>query len=323
MNTKTIVLVAVAVLAVLVGGLAYVTLSGDDDERRAGALTTRSYSAGHFVLEVNGASAGFLKSVSGCGIHAETASLGPDSPKTSSVRYEPCTLQFGGGMGQPLYTWIIDALSGKNAVRNAAIVVTDLNYKAQTRLDLTSAVLTRFALPALDAASVETALFEVTLTPETIRKTAGSGATVGTLGTKTPKLLVSNFSVDGPDKSKVTKVASWAFEVPVAAEGLERSLSAGAAKLDKLTLTVNEPTTEFDPWVDQLMKGSPTQKNITLSLLDATRTQMLMEVNFSGTVLTEADLLGTKETTAETTAKRDFSMQPGGATIKFSAGING
>jgi phage tail-like protein len=327
MKTKTIVLSAVVVLALLAGGVAYVALSGDDDGlRRTGAIsTTRTYTGGNYFLELNGTSVGALRSIEGCGVEAEVIQAAGAEKMQGQPRYGPCELRFGGGMGASLYQWIADSFAGKNAPKNAAIVVTDLNYKAVTRLELTDTLLTKFTIPTLDAASTETLAFEVTLEPQQIRKLKGNGATV-TQSKTLKQLLLKNFRVTSPglgsSVSKASKVESWSFTLPVSDDtlGTDRlaTKTVGTAKLDDVTITAAEPLAEVDALIDGLAAGTPKPTTLRIELLDATLKETLVDLNFTGAGLQAAELLS-EGTGGETSiAKRAFSMFVSAATLKFN-----
>jgi phage tail-like protein len=330
MKTKTIVLSAVVVLALLAAGVAYVTLAGDDDARRTGAITTRSFSAGNFSLEIAGANVGALKSVSGCGVQFDTvvAAAGADKFPTkhaSQAKYGPCEIRFGNGLGAAAYQWITDALMGKNPVRNAAIVQADANFKEQSRLQLDNALLTKFTLPALDAASKETAYFEVALAPERITRTPGGGGTVASVGSKSAKaLLLSNFRVTSPALPglKASTVDAWSFQIPVAEEaaGTERLpvRTPSAAQLGDISLLAAEPVDGLDNLVKDQTVGAPKETTLLLELLDSTLKNTLLELSFTGVGLTQADLLSAPTSATETIAKRGFSMYAEGVNLKFN-----
>lgn len=329
MKTKSFVLVAVAVFAAIVGGVVYVAVSGGGDERRLGAAV-RSFAAGNFAIEIAGTNAGFLKSVSGCGVNANVVSTQTgkfaDGKQAGQLKYGPCQITFGSGMGAPLYSWITDSLAGKTAPKNVSIVVTDATGKATTRLDLANTYLTRFTVPSLDVASKDPLYFEATLTPGSIRKVAAS-ASVAKIAPKAKVLSAAFFRFNGPglttDATKLNKIESWSFEVgPATATGVE--VKAGPlAELGDLTVTVAEPAAEFEGWLGALMKGSPTEKDLTVELLDATLKEVLIEFSFNGTGLAAGELLGGGVTGAEAIARREFSMYVQGAAIKFNPGVVG
>jgi phage tail-like protein len=333
MKTKTIVLSAVVVLALLAGGIAFVALGGgDDDERRTGAIAaTRSYSAGNFFLEINGTNVGALKSIDGCGVEFETVAAvsGTDKAQTKHVgqpKYGPCQIRFGSGLGPAAYQWIMDALAGKNAVRDAAIVIADVNLKAQSRLALDDAILTKFTLPALDPGSKDPAYFELTLTPEQITKSPGGGSSVGSTASKSAKqMLLGNFRVTSPalPNLKASKVESWSFESPVAREatGSERlpTVLSGPAQLGDVSLLASEPVQGLDDWVSDQVKGTAKETTLLVELLDPTLKSSLLELSFTGVGLTQADLIAGAESATDTVQKRGFSMFVQGASIKFSS----
>jgi phage tail-like protein len=328
MKTKSFILVAVAVFAALLGGFMYVALSGGGDERRAGALAAQSYATGNYLLEIGGKNVGALKSVSGCGVTAElVGAVGSSKIQTkqaANVRYGPCEITFGHSMDSPFFAWINDTLKGNAGPKNVAIVAVDANQKATTRLELTGAVIRSFALPKLEAGSKDPVEFTVTIDPQTIQKSAGGGAAVPSISPKAKSLLASNYRLDAPgltsDLKKVPSVESWSFEVsqPAGTQGVARQLG-GNLVLGNLSLAVSEPGSEFDAWLDSLTKGNPSEKNVTLELLDPTLKDALMSVSFSGVGLLSGQLLPAADTGSKAVGSREFTMYVQGASINFNA----
>ena len=324
---KLIVLIAVAALVAVAAGAAYVVLGGDDDDaRRAGALS-RSYTSGIIGLEIDGASVGAVKSVSGCDITAPVvvvSSTETGADKSSGApKYTPCTLRFSSGLRPGLYQWISDSLAGKSAPKNMSIVVFDANYKAVSRLDLGGALITRFVLPGLAAASTDPVMFELTVSSDTVRRASPSGS--ASTSTKAKPLIAGYFKLSAPgldtDLRKVTAVDSWSFDIPPAPVGEQRISATSRPEIGDLSVTISGASPEFDLWLDGLLKGNPTEKPMTLSLLDSTNTIPLVDVSFTATGLIGADLLGTSESSS--TAKRTFTMYGEGASIKFNTGVAG
>ena len=323
---KLIVLIAVAALVAIAAGAAYVVLGGDDDARRAGALS-RSYTSGTIGLEIDGASVGVVKSVSGCDVTAPVVAVsstetGADK-SSGAPKYTPCTLRFSSGLRPALYQWISDSLAGKSAPKNMSIVVFDANYKAVSRLDLGGALITRFVLPGLAAASTDPVMFELTVSSDTVRRASPSGA--ASTSTKAKQLLAGYFKLSAPgletDLKKVTAVDSWSFDIPPAPVGEQRISTTGRPEIGDLSVTISGASPEFDLWLDGLLKGNPTEKPMTLTLLDSTNTIPLVDVSFTATGLIGADLLGTSESSSP--AKRTFTMYGEGASIKFNTGVAG
>jgi phage tail-like protein len=325
MNAKTLVLIAGAVLAVLVGGLAYVALEGDGERRSAALNTTRSYTAGTVGLEVDGAGVGFVKSIEGCDVTAPVVNVaaadGTQQKQSGAPKYTPCTVRFGSGMKAAFYQWISDSLAGKLAQKNVSIVVYDFDYKAVRRLDLAGATISRFVVPALAAASTEPVVFEVTLGASTIRRASPSGTASGALSSKSKQALAGNFKLSAPgleaDLKRVTAVGSWTFDLAPAPAGELKLSAGGQPEYGDLSVTVAAPAgVEFDAWLDGLVKGTPTKKTFSLSLLDATFTTSLVDLTLTGVGLIGADLLGSADSSTAV-SKRSFTMFVEGANVKF------
>lgn len=308
MKTKSFILVSVAVFAALVGGFLYVALSGGGDERRLGAALPTT-AGNRYALEIGGVNVGFLKSFSGCGVSADV-NIGEKGVKhAGAANYVPCKIRFGSGMGAPLYSWITDVLAGKAASKDVSIIQTDSTLKSIAQLNLINAALTRFTVPDLDAANSDVLYFEATLVPAAVQKAKAPGTVSGGV-TPTSKVIGgANFRFVGPGGQAVAKIESWSFDV-----------KGGAAELGNLTLDVGEPATEFDTWLDELMKGSPTQKDLSIEILDATLKEVLIGFNFSGVGLAAGDLMAAG---SEAVSRRQFTIYVNGASIKFNPRVIG
>ncbi len=325
MKPKTLVLVAVAVAVVLVGGLAYVAFGGGDDDRRAGALATSSYAVGNYALTIDGVNAGMLKSFSGCGVtaNAVSATVGDLRLDTSTgpVKYEGCHIRFGLGMAPVVYTWIKDSLAGKGAPKAVSIVGYDATNQATAQLNLTNARLTSFTVPQLDATNSAAVFFEATLSPESVRKVKASGGAAS--ASKTVKtMLGANYRLTIPDVEghRASRIGPWSFEIPVPDDagvtGTTKALVP--AKLDDLSVLASDPAPGLDAWLDLLMKGTPTEKPVTIELLDATLKVQLFELRFAAAGLTQGDLLGASTASTDTVPRRQFSMYVEGPALTFS-----
>ncbi len=305
MRTRTLVLIGVAVFAVIVGGFLYVALSGGGDTRRAGALTSRSYSVGKTVLYSAGAPLGYVQS-SSCGTVGAPVVSGEKGMHLGPASYEPCELTVGLGLEKELYKWINDAITGAQTRKDLALSTLDANFKEIGRLELRNALLTQFSLPALDAANKSPAYLTLTIEPQSLQSAKPSGATVSsTLAAKQKTLIPGNFRFDlgGKGLTKVTKVDSWSFVVK----------SAGP-DLGDLAITVSES----DPRMSDLEKmlqnfviagenGPGAETSAGITFLDSTQTTEIASMSFTGVGMREGQL-GPSLGSGESVARREFAF---------------
>ena len=161
----------------------------------------REYSAGKFMIEIEGVSVGFLLAVEGgepvASVLSESDAVGdPVRKHLGSVTYDPIRMSFGAGMGAPLYQWMTDWLTGEQPIRSGAIVFLDYNFKERSRLEFDKASITEVEFPAVDAASREEGFFSVSLQPQVTRSnTASAGAVKSSFGGRSRKLTQASFSL--------------------------------------------------------------------------------------------------------------------------------
>ena len=98
-------------------------------------MPSKSYSAGHFLLSLDGTHAR-LDKLAGGSIRGEVAIFRTGSEslpvkRISAVRYEPFRLAVGMGMGQPLYDWIKAALGGAPVAKNGSVALVNAAGKAE------------------------------------------------------------------------------------------------------------------------------------------------------------------------------------------------
>src|SRR3954470_12878755 len=137
----------------------------------------RSYVAGHLLLEIGGASAGFIRKVEGGGISAEISSgAGPSffaNKHPGSVVYEDVTVEAGVDMGSPFWDWIKVTLEGKYELKDVSIVACDYDLHAQSTRHFRSAVITEITFPDLDASSKDPVYVRVKFAPEVTHSEKG------------------------------------------------------------------------------------------------------------------------------------------------------
>ena len=319
---RKLILIAVLVVAAAIGGIVYV-LSGGDDSRRTGALSGRSYATGTVVLQAEGVSFGRLKSASCGAVSADVARVAAtvetkvpvDAKQIGPPKYESCEFTFGWPMDKSLFTWISDALASKAAPKNLTLSYLDFNYVEKSRLDLDQAAIAKVELPALDAANNIPVYVTLTVAPQSILATAGSGATVQVPAVSSSKSqLGSNFRFDygGAPLTKVTKVESWSFEVdPATQKALLGDVVISVAENDPRMASLSS---SFKKFLIDGENGDKSETTASIVLLNSTLTAANATVAFTGVGWAAGELVGA--TSADNSiAKRRYSLYMESATL--------
>jgi phage tail-like protein len=219
----------------------------------------RSYSAGHFMLSLDGEPA-VLKDVDGGNIKGEvvTINMGPDNlpiKHISTVKFEPFTINIGMSMGKGLYEWIKASMDKSHIRKNGYVVAADYNYKAQSYRHFRDALISEVTVPALDASSKDTAFFTIKFDAEEVTFAAGDDAAVqGTVNTKQKKWLQSNFKLRLGDLpcTRVSKIDSFTIKQSVVADetGEARIPTKEPGKLEIPNLKITMSASDVKPWAE-------------------------------------------------------------------------
>src|SRR5215210_2146203 len=244
---------------------------------------TASRIATPWALSVDGKVVGGVRSVAGCSVRSEvvteTGASRIGMKHTGGVQYEPCVLQVGLGMGAEFFDWIRDTFSAKRSVRDLTLHSLDASSRETAQLALQRTLLTKLELPELAASDTSPAWLTLTVMPEVVKRSAGSGAKVDTkltsdpLNPSTVRLEVSEIG----GVPELTSVAAWAFEqIPKkiqVGESRYPDLEPTVSKLGELRVTLAESgkgsksaIAGFDAWLDDMVKGNAAEKTAVLSV---------------------------------------------------------
>lgn len=142
------------------------------------AGTTRSFAPGHFLVELDGAPAGYARNVEGGGAHADVIEgVGPGNAihkHVGMVRYDDIVLACDAGLSKAFYDWASQASQGHPWRKDGAVDVAD--GRENSRLEWKTGMITGIYFPALDAAAREAFLLTVKISPESTRGAKGGGA---------------------------------------------------------------------------------------------------------------------------------------------------
>jgi hypothetical protein len=315
MRTRTLVLIAVAVFAVLVGGFVYVALGGGDDTRRAGAFA-RSYSAGSWVLvDSTDTVMAYPKEVSCGSIHAppvlDPPAKGESDPKhAGAASPDPCSLRVNLTRFQPgLVGWVNETFGGSAAPRAVAILGLDTGGAEKLRLRLPSASITAFELDPLSAAAQEQVLFTIELKSDSMSAVAPSGATFQSSAGSTKSALGSNFKLTyGADPvTYATRIDNWRFEANPGARPDAGDLEVSVAEA--------HPFAPFESAMSGLSKGTEAKKPAAkIEFMNSTLSAALGSLDLRGTSMLGGDLVG-QAPAGGGLATRTYTLGVGGATL--------
>jgi len=184
-------------------------------------LGSKSYSAGHFIFQIDeggGEGAAYVRSCSGGMVKG--AVLGDQAGPVAlqfkhigAVEIDPIQLEIGMSLSKPVLEWIRDSWRRKFSRRSGSIVHADFNFKSKLEQWFEGALITETKFPTFDGSAKEPAYLGVTLHPETVRNKKGDGSDVkGKHGASQKMWLPSNFRLDiqGIDCTRVNKIDSFA-----------------------------------------------------------------------------------------------------------------
>jgi hypothetical protein len=189
----------------------------------------RGFTGGHFALDVDGVSAGWIQSAEGgqatADVVVEKLSVDHIAKKhLAGVKYEDISVNFGTGMSKAFYEWIKASFDLKHVRKNGAIIRCNYDYKEQGRMTWFNGLISEVGFPALDAASKEAAKMSLKISPEYTRTSIQEGAAVAaskySIGKgEQKKWLPANFrlKIDGLDKActRINKIEALVLKQKV------------------------------------------------------------------------------------------------------------
>jgi hypothetical protein len=224
----------------------------------------RTYTAGRFMLDVNGVNVGFVKKFSGLAMEADIATndLATDlvqKKHVANIKWTPAKATIGIGMGKEMYQWIRSAFDKGYETRSGSVVAGDFNYKAMSRLNFMNGLITSVTVPKLDGASKDAAYFDVEWDCEQVRWEKGDGSDIrGKIGPKQKAWLCSNFRVEIGNLpcSRVATVDSFTWKCAVASDqiGIFREPTKHPAKVTVPEIKLGISMADFDPWAQAAKK---------------------------------------------------------------------
>ncbi|MCX5746843.1 MAG: phage tail protein [Proteobacteria bacterium] len=155
-------------------------------------LQNRSYTSGHFELQIDGhTSSAYLKSIDGGhwkGTPINEA-VGPDNVRVNHrgiLAVEPFTMELGLAGAGDILRWIQASWNKKYTRRNGVVRHADFDLKSMYEHEFFEALITETTFPKLDGASKEAAYLKLKIHPERVATYAPQGRQIIS-GKITPK----------------------------------------------------------------------------------------------------------------------------------------
>jgi hypothetical protein len=252
---------------------------------------------GDWALSVDGTVVGPVRSVEGLDLKADVISTehpsGNVSKHIGAPSYTPAVLTVGLGMKTGFYDWIRAVLDRKQVTKDIVLHHVDrATGQTGTELELTRALVTAVEVPQLGAGKGE-AWLKITVAPEAVRRTTGSGAKVETkldpLDPATARLEVEGMgSVSG-----IQAIGPWAARQLVK-EDPRSGARAAKTDFDDLVLTLADGAkgaSAFDAWAQDAVIGGNSGKSSerTAVLTVTTKGGKKLELSFSGVGIFSAE----------------------------------
>lgn len=324
MSARSVLLIAGAVLAMVLGGVAAVWLAADDEPRRIGGITTtEKTTAQKWLLFANdGKYLGPVKSVEGCA--SEGAVVGEVVRQTGLVNsfkvvkqlgkasYARCTLVIDLSARSQLWTWIGDLFNPQKPAtkRGFYLVRATAENKPVQVIEIPQAFVTRFGFPrhAVVQQQVGTSKvateglgdFEITLTPTSLKRhtpccppldpvPAESYQPVSSVGIQFGSQDVEDVTEIGPytatrDAEKLTIAFSSG---PTLVLLLAGPIDAGQLEVG---IAAGPEADDFEKWFDDsVVKGTSTpEKTATIVFLSGGKGAL--ELTLTGVGIFKAEL---------------------------------
>ncbi len=216
-------------------------------------------SSGRFALDVMGARAGLLKSFDGLDMAAEIVTTDtPDGEKkhVANIGWTPAKATIGIAMGKELYAIIQQAFKAQPKRFDGALHVANVDYKVQSSLNFSDAILTAMTFPKCDGSSKEPAFFDFEWEAESVRWRKGDNSDIRTSVAPAQKQwLCSNFRFEmgGLPTSRVATIDSFAWKYLLApAQPGEPSKHPGRMTIPNITVEVS--MADYDAWAEAARK---------------------------------------------------------------------
>lgn len=244
-------------------------------------MGNRSFPPGYFLLELDGAPAGYARNVQGGGAVAEVIreKVGTDlvaHKHVGSVSYEDIVVSCDAGLSKAFYDWVGQASGSQFARKDGAVVVFDGN-KEISRLEWKRGLIGGIYFPALDAAAQDWFSIQVKIRPEFTRSGKGSGGRPATVARKSSLASAFRLTIEGLEAacahvSRIEPIAlEWRAVKRAVGEMRDYELEPGMADPSNLVINLPESAAKgfYDWFEDFVVKGNSGQDREKRGTLEA------------------------------------------------------
>lgn len=245
----------------------------------------RRYAGAALAFELNGSHGAIVAAARGGEPFLDPAVASGGQVVGMTRRHEPLRLSVT-GIATPVAAWITGATSGKvpAVAAGAALVSFDASLRETYRLWMQNALLTEVMLDGVDAASDETAQFDLVIAPSVSgHQFAGGGTAASAIGGKQKVVRKGNFAFFIKGLEPATTMVR-AIDRVGAQRGSDGSWSPTVLKLE-LPLAHAGPLYQ---WMDDTLRGSgkPVERPGVLQLLDQTLKIVLASLEYQALEIT-------------------------------------
>jgi hypothetical protein len=268
-----------------------------------GSDTHRSYTAGNFELQIDGApSTAYLKTVDGGFVRAGLMDepIGPDNHRIkhiSVVEVEPFSVEFGISSADHVLKWIQDSWRKEYGRRNGQITHANFDLNQTYEHEFYDALITETTIPALDGAAKDAAYIKVKFQPERVASKKASGPRLkGNAGPKQKLWMLNGFRLKidglGDDIQYTNKIESFTIKQSVrkfyTGEGndMDRFPQVEPTKIEfpGITGTISLGYADglikwYDEYVVKGMADPKAQKSGSIEFLSPDRAEVLFRIN--------------------------------------------
>jgi hypothetical protein len=241
----------------------------------------RAYSTNNSLLELDGTSIGFVRSLTG-GEAIQTPVLkGVRNDKypnkvPGALRYEDVKIEIP--VTAPINVWDwVNALSSPNPIPKHRLTITDTDFdrKAVARRQMDDTLLNSVEIPELDGSSKDVQYVKLSMSPGRVKEETPDANPVATAGTKTKAWTTSAFrvSIDGLATNRISKVSPLT---------IGRN-SKGELEYSNLTFTFSDvDVPSWKQWAQETIGGKPAEKSGQIQLLAPNMTDVLLTIQLEG-----------------------------------------
>lgn len=220
----------------------------------------RPSTGGHFALDIMGANAGFLKKFDGLQMEADivTNDLGPENiqkKRVANIRWTPANATIGIGMSKTMYSIIQRAFEAQQKPFDGALHVADVDYKIQSSLNFTGAIMTSVTFPKMDGSSKDAAYFDLEWEAETVRWVKGDSSDIRRPTAPEQKWLCSNFRFEMGSLpcNRVAMIDSFTWKAGVVRDSIGEPTKR-PAKVTVPNIKVEISMADYDAWFQAAKK---------------------------------------------------------------------